>query len=158
MKAYLGLGSNLGNRRRNLITAAALLAERAGDVLALSSFYETEPWGFVSENRFLNAALALETSLSPFDLLRLTQTIEREMGRAAKSTQGIYHDRLIDIDLLLYGDEVVRSAELEIPHPHLHERRFVLEPLREIAPFLRHPLLGKNMEELFQNLPSQAGG
>lgn len=158
MKAYLGLGSNLGNRRRNLITAAALLAERAGDVLALSSFYETEPWGFVSENRFLNAALALETSLSPFDLLRLTQTIEREMGRAAKSAQGIYHDRLIDIDLLLYGDEVVRSAELEIPHPHLHERRFVLEPLREIAPFLRHPLLGKNMEELFQNLPSQAGG
>lgn len=158
MKAYLGLGSNLGNRRRNLITAAALLAERAGDVLALSSFYETEPWGFVSENRFLNAALALETSLSPFDLLRLTQTIERKMGRAAKSAQGIYHDRLIDIDLLLYGDEVVRSAELEIPHPHLHERRFVLEPLREIAPFLRHPLLGKNMEELFQNLPSQAGG
>lgn len=158
MKAYLGLGSNLGNRRRNLITAAALLAERAGDVLTLSSFYETEPWGFVSENRFLNAALALETSLSPFDLLRLTQTIEREMGRAAKSAQGIYHDRLIDIDLLLYGDEVVRSAELEIPHPHLHERRFVLEPLREIAPFLRHPLLGKNMEELFQNLPSQAGG
>lgn len=158
MKAYLGLGSNLGNRRRNLITAAALLAERAGDVLALSSFYETEPWGFVSENRFLNAALALETSLSPFDLLRLTQTIEREMGRAAKSAQGIYHDRLIDIDLLLYGDEVVRSAELEIPHPHLHERRFVLEPLREIAPFLRHPLLGKNIEELFQNLPSQAGG
>ncbi len=150
MKAYLGLGSNLGNRRRNLITAAALLAERAGDVLALSSFYETEPWGFVSENRFLNAALALETSLSPFDLLRLTQTIEREMGRAAKSAQGIYHDRLIDIDLLLYGDEVVRSAELEIPHPHLHERRFVLEPLREIAPFLRHPLLGKNIEELFR--------
>lgn len=151
MKAYLGLGSNLGNRRRNLITAAALLAERAGDVLALSSFYETEPWGFVSENRFLNAALALETSLSPFDLLRLTQTIEREMGRAAKSAQGIYHDRLIDIDLLLYGDEVVRSAELEIPHPHLHERRFVLEPLREIAPFLRHPLLEKNMEELFRD-------
>lgn len=151
MKAYLGLGSNLGNRRRNLITAAALLAERAGDVLALSSFYETEPWGFVSENRFLNAALALETSLSPFDLLRLTQTIEREMGRAAKSAQGIYHDRLIDIDLLLYGDEVVRSAELEIPHPHLHERRFVLEPLREIAPFLRHPLLGKNIEELFRD-------
>lgn len=151
MKAYLGLGSNLGNRRRNLITAAALLAERAGDVLALSSFYETEPWGFVSENKFLNAALALETSLSPFDLLRLTQTIEREMGRAAKSAQGIYHDRLIDIDLLLYGDEVVRSAELEIPHPHLHERRFVLEPLREIAPFLRHPLLGKNIEELFRD-------
>ena len=120
-------------------------------MLALSSFYETEPWGFVSENRFLNAALALETSLSPFDLLRLTQTIEREMGRAAKSAQGIYHDRLIDIDLLLYGDEVVRSAELEIPHPHLHERRFVLEPLREIAPFLRHPLLGKNIEELFRD-------
>ena len=152
MRVYIGLGSNLGNRRRNLITAAALLAERAGDVVSLSSFYETEPWGFASENKFLNAALALETSLSPLALLHLTQAIERELGRTEKSRGASYHDRVIDIDLLLYGGGVFRSDELEIPHPLLHERRFVLEPLREIAPFLRHPLFQKNIEELYQDL------
>lgn len=152
MRVYIGLGSNLGNRRRNLITAAALLAERAGDVVSLSSFYETEPWGFASENKFLNAALALETSLSPLALLHLTQAIERELGRTEKSRGASYHDRVIDIDLLLYGSGVFRSDELEIPHPLLHERRFVLEPLREIAPFLRHPLFQKNIEELYQDL------
>lgn len=152
MRVYIGLGSNLGNRRRNLITAAALLAERAGDVVSLSSFYETEPWGFASENKFLNAALALETSLSPLALLHLTQAIEWELGRTEKSHGALYHDRVIDIDLLLYGSGVFRSDELEIPHPHLHERRFVLEPLREIAPFLCHPLFQKNIEELYQDL------
>ena len=152
MRVYIGLGSNLGNRRRNLVTAAALLAERAGDVVSLSSFYETEPWGFASENKFLNAALALETSLSPLALLHLTQAIERELGRTEKSRGASYHDRVIDIDLLLYGGGVFRSDELEIPHPLLHERRFVLEPLREIAPFLRHPLFQKNIEELYQDL------
>lgn len=152
MRVYIGLGSNLGNRRQNLITAAALLAERAGDVVSLSSFYETEPWGFASENKFLNAALALETSLSPLALLHLTQAIERELGRTEKSHGALYHDRVIDIDLLLYGGGVFHSDELEIPHPLLHERRFVLEPLREIAPFLRHPLFQKNIEELYQDL------
>lgn len=152
MRVYIGLGTNLGNRRRNLVTAAALLAERAGDVVSLSSFYETEPWGFASENKFLNAALALETSLSPLALLHLTQAIERELGRTEKSRGASYHDRVIDIDLLLYGGGVFRSDELEIPHPLLHERRFVLEPLREIAPFLRHPLFQKNIEELYQDL------
>ena len=152
MRVYIGLGSKLGNRRRNLITAAALLAERAGDVVSLSSFYETEPWGFASENKFLNAALALETSLSPLALLHRTQAIERELGRSEKSHGASDHDRVIDIDLLLYGSGVFRSDELEIPHPLLHERRFVLEPLREIAPFLRHPLFQKNIEKLYQDL------
>lgn len=87
--AYLGLGTNIGNKRRNMITAAALLAERVGDILALSGFYETEPWGFESENFFLNAAVKLKTSFSPLELLRITQRIEKELGRAEKSAESI---------------------------------------------------------------------
>lgn len=151
MKAYLGLGTNIGNRRRNLIVAAALLAERCGDVLALSSFYETEPWGFQSEHSFLNAALELETGLHPVALLRQTQLIEQEMGRKEKSN-GVYKDRIIDIDLLLCEDLILQSDELMLPHPLMHERRFVLEPLAEIAPFFVHPVLKKSIEELLAEL------
>ena len=131
--AYLALGTNIGNKRRNMITAAALLAERVGDVLALSGFYETEPWGFQSENTFLNAALQLDTSLSPLELLKATQEIEIEMGRTQKSN-GAYHDRIIDIDILLYDNLVLQTPELTLPHPLMHERLFVMEPLAEIAP------------------------
>ena len=140
--AYLALGTNIGNRRRNMITAAALLAERVGDVLALSGFYETEPWGFQSENTFLNAALQLDTSLSPLELLKATQEIEIEMGRTQKSN-GAYHDRIIDIDILLYDDLVLQTPELTLPHPLMHERLFVMEPLAEIAPNVIHPVFKK---------------
>lgn len=140
--AYLALGTNIGNKRRNMITAAALLAERVGDVLALSGFYETDPWGFQSENTFLNAALQLETSLSPLELLKATQEIEIEMGRTQKSN-GAYHDRIIDIDILLYEDLVLQTPELTLPHPLMHERLFVMEPLAEIAPNVIHPVFKK---------------
>lgn len=140
--AYLALGTNIGNKRRNMITAAALLAERVGDVLALSGFYETEPWGFQSENTFLNAALQLETALSPLELLKATQEIEIEMGRTQKSN-GAYHDRIIDIDILLYDDLVMQTPELTLPHPLMHERLFVMEPLAEIAPNVIHPVFKK---------------
>ena len=140
--AYLALGTNIGNKRRNMITAAALLAERVGDVLALSGFYETEPWGFQSENTFLNAALQLETALSPLELLKATQDIEIEMGRTQKSN-GAYHDRIIDIDILLYDDLVLQTPELTLPHPLMHERLFVMEPLAEIAPNVIHPVFKK---------------
>ncbi|MBC5643450.1 2-amino-4-hydroxy-6-hydroxymethyldihydropteridine diphosphokinase [Parabacteroides sp. BX2] len=140
--AYLALGTNIGNKRRNMITAAALLAERVGDVLALSGFYETEPWGFQSENTFLNAALQLETALSPLELLKATQEIEIEMGRTQKSN-GAYHDRIIDIDILLYDDLVLQTPELTLPHPLMHERLFVMEPLAEIAPNVIHPVFKK---------------
>lgn len=139
---YLALGTNIGNKRRNMITAAALLAERAGNVLALSGFYETEPWGFQSENTFLNAALRLETSLSPLELLKATQQIEAEMGRTQKSN-GTYHDRIIDIDILLYDDLILQTPELTLPHPLMHERLFVMEPLAEIAPNVIHPVFKK---------------
>lgn len=140
--AYLALGTNIGNKRRNMITAAALLAERVGDVLALSGFYETEPWGFRSYNTFLNAALQLETALPPLELLAATQAIELEMGRTQKS-DGTYHDRIIDIDILLYDDLVMQTPVLTIPHPLMHERLFVMEPLSEIAPNVIHPVFGK---------------
>lgn len=140
--AYLALGTNIGNKRRNMITAAALLAERVGDVLALSGFYETEPWGFQSENTFLNAALQLDTSLSPLELLKATQEIEIEMGRTQKSN-GDYHDRIIDIDILLYDNLVLQTPELTLPHPLMHERLFVMEPLAEIAPNVIHPVFKK---------------
>lgn len=148
---YLGLGTNIGNKRKNMVTAAALLAERAGDVLSLSSFYETEPWGFDSENTFLNAALELETCCSPMELLHLTQQIEREMGRTQKS-DGSYHDRIIDIDILLYGNEIIHTEELVVPHPLMQQRLFVMQPLAEIAPSLVHPVLQKSMYELYMEL------
>lgn len=149
--AYLGLGTNIGNKRRNMITAAALLAERVGDVLALSGFYETEPWGFESENFFLNAAVQLKTSFSPLELLQITQQIEKELGRAEKSN-GVYHDRIIDIDILLYDDEVLQTPELTLPHPLMHERKFVMDPLAEIAPFVVHPVLKERIIDLKERL------
>ncbi|MBR5298198.1 MAG: 2-amino-4-hydroxy-6-hydroxymethyldihydropteridine diphosphokinase [Parabacteroides sp.] len=145
--AYLGLGTNLGNKRQNLITAAALLAERVGDILALSGFYETEPWGFESDHSFLNAAIKLKTSLSPSSLLAFTQEIEIELGRTTKS-KGFYQDRVIDIDLLLYDDVVLDTADLKIPHPLMAKRKFVLEPLSEIAPFVVHPILKQSIKDL----------
>ena len=149
--AYLGLGTNVGNKRRNMITAAALLAERVGDILALSGFYETEPWGFESENFFLNAAVKLKTSFSPLEVLQITQQIEKELGRTEKSN-GVYHDRIIDIDILLYEDEVLQIPELTLPHPLMHERKFVMDPLSEIAPFVVHPVLKERIIDLKERL------
>ena len=149
--AYLGLGTNVGNKRRNMITAAALLAERVGDILALSGFYETEPWGFESENFFLNAAVKLKTSFSPLEVLQIPQQIEKELGRTEKSN-GVYHDRIIDIDILLYEDEVLQIPELTLPHPLMHERKFVMDPLAEIAPFVVHPVLKERIIDLKERL------
>ena len=131
-KLYLSLGSNLGDRAENLRRAIALIGERVGTVQRVSSFIETEPWGFESKNRFLNAAVMVQTTLSTEECLKQTQKIEREMGRKLKSKNGIYHDRPIDIDLLLYGDLKLSTPKLTIPHPRMHERDFVMIPLREI--------------------------
>ncbi len=131
-KAYLSLGTNIGNRKRNISDAVALLSSMAGTVTRLSSLYETEPWGFDSPNRFINACALLYTPLSPTDLLHATQEIEKQMGRTEKSVNGQYHDRIIDIDILLYDDITVDLPQLRIPHPHMHERDFVMRPLTEI--------------------------
>lgn len=131
---YLSLGSNLGDREDTLHRAIALINERVGAVQLVSSFIETEPWGFESENRFLNAAVKVQTTFSPMECLRRTQQIERELGRKSKSRNGNYHDRPIDIDLLLYGDLTLSTPRLTIPHPRMLERDFVMIPLREILP------------------------
>lgn len=148
-KVYIGLGSNLGNREKNLQAALRMIQERIGEVVSLSSFYETEPWGFVSVNTFLNAAACIETSLSPLDVLGTTQQIECEMGRTRKSADGTYTDRPIDIDLLLFGNVVMHTPQLTLPHPLMTERDFVMKPLVEIAPHVVHPILHKTLEELF---------
>ncbi|WP_446776744.1 2-amino-4-hydroxy-6-hydroxymethyldihydropteridine diphosphokinase [Macellibacteroides fermentans] len=150
---YFSLGTNIGDKRNNMITAVALLSERVGNVLALSDLYETTPWGFLSENNFLNAALMMETTLSPCEILAITQEIERVMGRTQKS-DGEYHDRVIDIDILLYDDWVIDTPLLTLPHPLMHQRSFVLGPLSEIAHTCIHPVLKRSIGELYMALPT----
>lgn len=132
MLAYLSLGANLGNREQTLIAAIDLLQQQAGEVVRQSEFYYSEPWGFVSQNLFCNLCIALETELAPTDLLHTTQAIERQLGRTHKTTKHQYNDRTIDIDILLYGNYSISTPELTIPHPLMHERDFVMTPLKQI--------------------------
>ena len=135
-KVYLGLGSNLGNRRALLKRAVRLIGERIGEVTRQSTFIETEPWGFESANKFLNAVILCETDMTPREVLEATQQIERDMGRQKtvhrSSTNRTYTDRPIDIDILLYDDLTVDEPDLKIPHPLMEQRDFVMIPLREI--------------------------
>ena len=134
-EVYLSLGSNLGDREQNLKNAIRLIGERVGKVTRQSSFIETEPWGFRSEHRFMNAVILCETDKAPREVLELTQQIERELGRMQKTshTSHLYHDRPIDIDILLYDDINVDEPDLKIPHPLMQQRDFVMIPLREIV-------------------------
>ena len=151
-KVYLGLGSNLGDREANLLKAITMIGERIGNVVRQSTFMETEPWGFESEHSFLNGVILVETTLTPRQLLRATQKIERALGRKKKSltshpipeqssptrslsplTPREYHDRPIDIDILLYDDLELDEPDLKIPHPLMQERDFVMIPLQELT-------------------------
>lgn len=145
---YLSLGTNIGDRQRNIMQAINLLNERVGTVATLSSFLETEPWGFESANAFINIALAIKTDLTPTQLLKATQVIEKELGRTVKSSGDGYADRIIDIDILLYDDLILSQNDLKIPHPLMQERLFVLTPLAEIAPELVHPVLKTTIKNL----------
>ena len=131
-QVYLGLGTNLGDKEANLKAAIEEIRKRVGKITSLSAFYASEPWGFKSENSFLNAVCCVSTHFSPIEVLHLTQDIERTLGRHKKSVNGQYSDRLIDIDILLYDDLHISTPELTIPHPLMCQRDFVMIPLKEI--------------------------
>lgn len=129
---YLGLGTNLGDKQKNLNDAIRMLENQVGEVEKVSSVIETEPEGFKSDNMFLNAVVKVRTALSPFEILDITQDVEKSLGRKEKSSNGIYHDRVIDIDILLYDDINISTPRLVIPHPRMAQREFVMTPLAEI--------------------------
>ncbi|MBQ7317776.1 MAG: 2-amino-4-hydroxy-6-hydroxymethyldihydropteridine diphosphokinase [Phascolarctobacterium sp.] len=150
--AYVALGSNLGNREENLRTALKYLEANGVQVVKVSTFIETEPYGVTDQPGFINAVCQVATELAPLELLRLLLSIEQEMGRVRLRRWG---ERNIDLDLLLYEDAVLESEELTLPHPDMHNRDFVLVPLAEIAPEEVHPLLGKPIFSLKNELLSK---
>lgn len=131
-KVYFSLGSNLGDKEGNIREAISRIGELIGEVDRQSTLLATEPWGFESDNTFVNAAIRCTTSLSPFEILNITQNIERAMGRTLKSVDGQYNDRIIDIDILIYDDLHITTPQLTLPHPLMKERDFVMIPLKEI--------------------------
>ncbi len=149
---YLSLGSNLGDRAANLAAAVKALGSPGLTILRTSSIYETEPRDILDQPWFLNQVLEAQTALFPRQLLARTQKVERELGRKRGVAKG---PRVIDVDIVLFGDSVVHTPDLEIPHPHMTERRFVLEPLAELAPDLRHPQIRRTIRELLADVRSQ---
>ena len=131
-QVYLSLGTNLGNRKRNIREAIDKIGEQIGVVKRQSALYETKPWGYSSPNDFINACVLVLTPMAPRQVLEATQRIECEMGRTLKSVDGEYHDRIIDIDILMIDDLVINEPDLHVPHPLMEERDFVMIPLKEI--------------------------
>ena len=145
---FLGIGTNLGNRENKLSEAVEMIREDIGPILGTSSVYETEPWGFQSADQFLNMVIRVGTNLPPSEVLNSILAIESSAGRKRSANQ--YVSRIIDIDILFYEDLVIEEENLKIPHPLIHERRFVLVPLCDIAPEMIHPVFGKTFAELLE--------
>jgi len=146
---YLLLGSNLGNRKEILDKAIELITEKIGVTISKSEDYETKPWGMTDQPDFLNLAIIIHTKLKPLEILEQTQCIENQLGRVRKEKWGA---RLIDIDIMFYGNEIIDELTLKIPHPLMQERDFALNPLAEIAPNFVHPVLEKTILELYELL------
>ena len=143
--AYISIGSNLGDREENCRQAIKLLKENGIAVKKQSSMYETEPWGIKDQPKFINMAVEAETDKKPEELLRVLKEIEKEIGRTETTKWG---PRIIDLDILFYDDLILKIPGIEIPHPLLHEREFVLKPLCEITPDKKHPVTGKTVREM----------
>ena len=167
MRAVLLTGGNLGDREKNLVRARELIEERTGRIERLSPVMESDAWGFEAEERFLNQVVVVDTPLEAEELLDRLQQIERELGREREKEAETgqlsagnpvserkrrYHSRTMDIDILFYGDRIAESARLTLPHPRMHLRRFVLDPLCEIAPGTVHPVYGKTVADLYVEL------
>lgn len=152
-KLFLLLGGNLGNKAKIFEDTCQMLVNSIGEIIENSSVYETEPWGFESEDLFWNQVLVIETKLQPNEILKSTKEIENLIGRERKADR--YISRLIDIDLLFYDDLILKTAELEIPHPRMIDRRFVLEPLAEIASTKMHPVFEKSISVLLEECPDK---
>lgn len=150
---YIGIGSNLGNREENCLTAIRLLADSGLIIKKQSSMYDTEPWGVEEQPGFINMAVAAETSLPPEKLLEVLKGIEQELGRRKSYRWG---PRIVDLDILLYDDMVITTPLLQIPHPLMHQRDFVLKPMSEIAPDAVHPVIKRTIENLFSEFSNQA--
>lgn len=147
-KVYLLLGGNLGDKPAIFAAAQEKLRSQLGNITSKSAIYETEPWGFESDDLFWNQVLEVDTRLSPGEVLEQTQLIEKELGRIRHKNR--YESRLIDIDILFYGERVIQQKDLIIPHPRIQERKFTLAPLCEIAPNLVHPVLKKTIKQLLE--------
>jgi 2-amino-4-hydroxy-6-hydroxymethyldihydropteridine diphosphokinase len=146
-QVIIGLGSNIGDRFASLSRALTLLRKEAGDIIAVSSVWETEPWGFEADEHFLNMVVVLKVSKHPRQLMQLFRSLEGRMGRK-RNKGGTYESRIIDIDILLWENRVISMPGLEVPHPKLAGRRFVLEPLSEVAPDAVHPVTGLTVREM----------
>jgi 2-amino-4-hydroxy-6-hydroxymethyldihydropteridine diphosphokinase len=153
-KAYLLIGSNIGNRRQNLIDAIIHIENYAGKILRQSSVYNTAPWGNPNQQSFYNQAVLIDTHLEPQMLMHELHSIERLMGRKRVEDEQ-NAPRLIDIDILFYNNDSLQTQQLTIPHPRLHERNFALQPMLELAPGHMHPLFGKNIEQLAKTCTDQ---
>jgi 2-amino-4-hydroxy-6-hydroxymethyldihydropteridine diphosphokinase len=148
--AYLLLGGNLGDREANLQRAIELLDQKIGKVISVSALYETAAWGKTDQPAFLNQAVSLQTRLTALEVLEHALSIEQELGRVRKDKWG---ERLIDIDLILFGNEIINIPDkLQVPHPHMQDRKFVMEPLAEIAPDVVHPVLRETMLDICRNI------
>ena len=151
---YLGLGTNLGDKVQNLNTAIQKIGIEIGDVWNVSAFYASKAWGYSSENNFLNAVILVSSQLTPPEVLTKTKQIEKKMGRTEKPDNK-YHDRIIDIDIMMYDNLTISLPNLQIPHPWMHQRDFVLNPLEEIAPEMVHPVLNETIASLNSKLKKE---